>query len=650
MGKILGIDLGTTNSCMAIIEGGKPVVIENKEGSRTTPSVVAETKGKEIIVGQIAKRQAVTNPTNTIFSVKRLIGKAFSDPSIKKDFELLPYEVVNDGGSVKVKMGGKDYSPEEISAKILRKLKEDAEAKTGEKITEAVITVPAYFDDSERQATKNAGKIAGLDVKRIINEPTAAALAYGLNKTKDEKIVVYDFGGGTFDVSVLEVSDMDGELSVEVRSTNGDTHLGGDDVDQIVTDYLITEFKKDQGVDLSKDKMALQRLKESAEKAKIELSTSVETDVNLPFITTTDSGPLHLDIKITRSKLEELISPVVEKTRKPMENALKDAGFSKKDINEIILVGGQTRMPFIQKFVEDYFGKKPNCTVNPDEVVALGAAVQAGVFQGDIKDVLLLDVTPLTLGIETLGGVRTPLIERNTTIPASKTQVFSTAIDNQPSVEINVLQGERQMAVDNKTLGRFNLDGVTPAPRGVPQIEVTFDLDANGILNVSASDKATGKEQKITITASTNLSDEEVEKMRKEAELYADEDKKKKESIESRNMADSLIFQTEKFVKENDDKIDASDKENLEGRVKNLRDVLARTDATTEEIKKASDELGEESQKIGTKMYQAQQASSAGAEAGEGAEAGSEKESSEKKEDSEKKEEETVEGEVVDEK
>ena len=644
MGKILGIDLGTTNSCMAIIEGGKPVVIENKEGSRTTPSVVAETKGKEIIVGQIAKRQAVTNPTNTIFSVKRLIGKAFSDPSIKKDFELLPYEVVNDGGSVKVKMGGKDYSPEEISAKILRKLKEDAEAKTGEKITEAVITVPAYFDDSERQATKNAGKIAGLDVKRIINEPTAAALAYGLNKTKDEKIVVYDFGGGTFDVSVLEVSDMDGELSVEVRSTNGDTHLGGDDVDQIVTDYLITEFKKDQGVDLSKDKMALQRLKESAEKAKIELSTSVETDVNLPFITTTDSGPLHLDIKITRSKLEELISPVVEKTRKPMENALKDAGFSKKDINEIILVGGQTRMPFIQKFVEDYFGKKPNCTVNPDEVVALGAAVQAGVFQGDIKDVLLLDVTPLTLGIETLGGVRTPLIERNTTIPASKTQVFSTAIDNQPSVEINVLQGERQMAVDNKTLGRFNLDGVTPAPRGVPQIEVTFDLDANGILNVSASDKATGKEQKITITASTNLSDEEVEKMRKEAELYADEDKKKKESIESRNMADSLIFQTEKFVKENDDKIDASDKENLEGRVKNLRDVLARTDATTEEIKKASDELGEESQKIGTKMYQAQQANSSSAEAG------SEKESSEKKEDSEKKEEETVEGEVVDEK
>ncbi len=645
MGKILGIDLGTTNSCMAIIEGGKPVIIENKEGSRTTPSIVAETKGKETIVGQIAKRQAVTNPTNTIFSVKRLIGKAYTDSSIKKDFELLPYEVVNDGGSVKVKMGDKNYSPEEISAKVLRKLKEDAEAKTGEKITEAVITVPAYFDDSERQATKNAGKIAGLDVKRIINEPTAAALAYGLNKTKDEKIVVYDFGGGTFDVSVLEVSDMDGELSVEVRATNGDTHLGGDDIDQIVTNYLIAEFKKDQGIDLSNDKMALQRLNEAAEKAKIELSTSVSSDINLPFITTDESGPKHLDIKMTRSKLEELITPIIEKTRKPMENALKDAGFSKGDINEIILVGGQTRMPLIQKFVEEYFGKKPNCTVNPDEVVALGAAVQAGVFQGDIKDVLLLDVTPLTLGIETLGGVRTPLIERNTTIPASKTQIFSTAIDNQPSVEINVLQGEREMAVDNKTLGRFNLDGIMPAQRGTPQIEVTFDLDANGILNVSAKDKATGKEQKITITASTNLSDEEVEKMRKEAELHADEDKKKKENIESRNMADSLIFQTEKFIKENEEKIDAADKENLEGRIKNLRDVLARTDATTEEMKKASDELGEESQKIGTKMYQAQQqqqqASSAEADNSKEEKAG---------ENSENREDDTVEGEVINDK
>ena len=631
---------------MAIIEVRKPTVIENKEGSRTTPSVVAETKGKETIVGQVAKRQAVTNPNNTIFSVKRLIGKSYNDSSIKKDFDLLPYEVVNDGGSVKVKMGDKNYSPEEISAKVLRKLKEDAEAKTGEKITEAVITVPAYFDDSQRQATKNAGKIAGLDVKRIINEPTAAALAYGLNKTKDEKIVVYDFGGGTFDVSVLEVSDMDGELSVEVRSTNGDTHLGGDDIDQIVTNYLISEFNKDQGIDLSKDKMALQRLKEAAEKAKIELSTSIETDVNLPFITTDDSGPKHLDIKITRSKLEELVTPIIEKTRKPMENALKDAGFSKGDMNEVILVGGQTRMPLIQKFVEDYFGKKPNCTVNPDEVVALGAAVQAGVFQGDIKDVLLLDVTPLTLGIETLGGVRTPLIERNTTIPASKTQVFSTAIDNQPSVEINVLQGEREMAADNKSLGRFNLDGITPAPRGVPQIEVTFDLDANGILNVSAKDKATGKEQKITITASTNLSDEEVEKMRKEAELHADEDKKKKENIESRNMADSLIFQTEKFMKENEDKVEATDKENLEGRIKNLRDVLAKTDATTEEIKKASDELGEESQKIGTKMYQAQQ--QAGATGAESKEENASEEGGEKKEES--KEEETVEGEVDEEK
>ena len=623
MGRIIGIDLGTSNSAAAVMIGGKPTIIPSAEGAtvagKTVPSYVAMTKDGQVLVGEPARRQAAINPEGTVTAVKRSMGT-----------------------KEKVKLFDKEYTPEQISSFILQKIKKDAGVFLGENIEKAVISVPAYFNDDQRQATKNAGEIAGLEVIQLINEPTAAALAYGLNKTKDEKIVVYDFGGGTFDVSVLEVSDMEGELSVEVRSTNGDTHLGGDDIDQIVTDYLISEFKKDQGIDLSKDKMALQRLKEAAEKAKIELSTSIESNVNLPFITTDESGPKHLDVKITRSKLEELVTPTVEKTRKPMENALKDAGFSKGDINEIILVGGQTRMPLIQKFVEDYFGKKPNCTVNPDEVVALGAAVQAGVFQGDIKDVLLLDVTPLTLGIETLGGVRTPLIERNTTIPASKTQVFSTAIDNQPSVEINVLQGEREMAVDNKTLGRFNLDGIVPAPRGVPQVEVTFDLDANGILNVSAKDKATGKEQKITITASTNLSDEEVEKMRKEAELYADEDKKKKENIESRNMADSLIFQTEKFMKENGDKIDATDKENLEGRIKNLKDVLAKTDATTEEMKKASDELGEESQKIGTKMYQAQQ--QAGANDAES------KEENASEEGGEKKEEETVEGEVVDEK
>ncbi len=608
MGKILGIDLGTTNSCMAIIEGGKYTILENKEGARTTPSVVAETKTGERIVGQVAKRQSVTNPKNTLYSVKRLIGRKYSDASVTRDKALLPYEIKQGpNDSIKVVMNGKEYASEEISAMVLRKLKEDAEAKLGEKITEAVITVPAYFDDSQRQATKNAGQIAGLEVKRIINEPTAAALAYGFNKNKNEKILIYDFGGGTFDVSVLEVDEVDGELSVEVKATNGDTHLGGDDLDNAIINYLIAEFKKEKGVDLSNDQMAVQRLKEAAEKSKIELSSSLESQISLPFITNTSAGPEHMEMRLTRAKLEEIASPFIERTKAPVENALRDSGVSKSDIAQIVLVGGQTRMPAMIKFVEDYFGKKANATVNPDEVVAAGAAVQAGVLQGDVKDVLLLDVTPLTLGIETMGGIRTPLIARNTTIPTSKSQVFSTAVDNQPSVEIHVLQGEREMAADNKTLGRFTLDGIMSAPRGVPQIEVTFDLDANGILNVKAKDKATNKEQHITITASTTLSKEEVEKMAHEAELHAEEDKKKKEIIEIRNEGESLIYQTEKMMKENDAKFTADDKTNLEGRIKNLKDILAKTDATHDEIKKEVSALSEEAQKIGTKMYQNQQ-------------------------------------------
>jgi len=623
MGKILGIDLGTTNSCMAIMEGGKYTILENKEGARTTPSVVAETKTGERIVGQVAKRQSVTNPKNTLYSVKRLIGRKFSDASVTRDKALLPYEIKQGpNDSIKVLMNGKEYSPEEIAAMVLRKLKEDAETKLGEKITEAVITVPAYFDDSQRQATKNAGTIAGLEVKRIINEPTAAALAYGFNKNKNEKILIYDFGGGTFDVSVLEVDEVEGELSVEVKATNGDTHLGGDDLDNAIINYLIAEFKKEKGVDLSGDQMAVQRLKEAAEKSKIELSSAQESQISLPFITNTAAGPEHMEMRLTRSKLEEIASPFIERTKGPVENALKDAGVTKNDIAQVVLVGGQTRMPAMIKFVEDYFGKKANATVNPDEVVAAGAAVQAGVLQGDVKDVLLLDVTPLTLGIETMGGIRTPLITRNTTIPTSKSQVFSTAVDNQPSVEIHVLQGEREMAADNKTLGRFTLDGIMSAPRGVPQIEVTFDLDANGILNVKAKDKATNKEQHITITASTTLSKEEVEKMAHDAELHAEEDKKKKEVIEIRNEGESLIYQTEKMMKENDAKFTAEDKTNLEGRIKNLKDVLAKTDATHDEIKKEVDALSEEAQKIGTKMYQAQQQAGAqpGAEQTAGAE------------------------------
>lgn len=600
MGKILGIDLGTTNSAMAIIEGGQPKILENVEGNRTTPSIVAISKNGERLVGQSAKRQAVTNPENTVYSVKRLIGRKYDDVEVKKDIELVPYKIVQAGAGVKVKMNDKDYTPQEVSAMILSKLKADAEAKIGEKITEAVITVPAYFDDAQRQATKDAGKIAGLDVKRIINEPTAAALAYGFDKKKGQQVVVYDLGGGTFDVSVLDIS----ADTVEVKATNGDTHLGGEDFDQRIIDWIIAEFRKDQGIDLSKDSLALQRIKESAEKAKIELSTTMETEINQPFITTDASGPKHLVMKLSRSKLEELISDLVEKTIEPCKKALADASMSVSDIQEVILVGGMTRMPLVQKRVKEFFGKEPNLGVNPDEVVAVGAAVQAGVLQGDVKDVLLLDVTPLTLGIETLGGVATPLIERNTTIPTSKSQIFSTAADNQPSVEIHVVQGERPMAQDNKTLGRFILDGLPPAPRGIPQVEVTFDIDANGILNVIAKDKATNKEQKITITASSGLSKEEIEKMQKEAELHADEDKKKKENIEIKNQADAVVFSTERLLKESGDKMKEEDKKELETKVEELKKI--KDGEQYEEMKKKMEELNEVAQKIGAAMYEAQ--------------------------------------------
>ncbi|HOZ53323.1 MAG TPA: molecular chaperone DnaK [bacterium] len=600
MGKILGIDLGTTNSAMAIIEGGQPKILENAEGNRTTPSVLAISKSGERLVGQSAKRQAVTNPKNTIYSVKRLIGRKFEDAEVKKDIELVPYEIAKSGEGVKIKLNDKDYTPQEISAMILSKLKADAEAKIGEKITEAVITVPAYFDDAQRQATKDAGKIAGLEVKRIINEPTAAALAYGFDKKKGQQAVVYDLGGGTFDVSVLDIS----ADTVEVKATNGDTHLGGEDFDQRIIDWIIAEFKKDQGIDLSGDPLALQRIKESAEKAKIELSTTMETEINQPFITTDANGPKHLVMKLTRSKLEELIMDLVDRTIEPCRKALADANMKITDIEEIIMVGGMTRMPLVQKKVKEFFGKEPNLSVNPDEVVAVGAAVQAGVLQGDVKDVLLLDVTPLTLGIETLGGVATPLIERNTTVPTSKSQIFSTAADNQPSVEIHIVQGERPMAADNKTLGRFMLDGLPPAPRGVPQVEVTFDIDANGILNVIAKDKATNKEQKITITASSGLSKEEVEKMQKEAELHAEEDKKKKENIEIKNQAEAVVFTTEKLLKESGDKMKEEDKKTLEEKMEELKKI--KDTEQYDDMKKKMEELNEVAQKIGAAMYQSQ--------------------------------------------
>lgn len=604
MSRILGIDLGTTNSAMAVIEGGQPKILENKEGNRTMPSVVAMSKTNERIVGQAAKRQAVTNPLNTVYSVKRLIGRKFSDPEVQAAMKTLPFKIVKDQKTegCKIVMGDKEYSPQEISAMILQKLKADAESKLGEKIEEVIITVPAYFDDSQRQATKDAGEIAGLKVKRIINEPTAAALAYGFDKKKDQKIAVYDLGGGTFDISILEVS----ADTVEVKATNGDTQLGGDDFDQRIIDWILAEFKKDQGIDLSGDSLALQRVKESAEKAKIELSTALETEINQPFITQGADGPKHLVMKINRTKLEELVADLVDKTMEPVKKSLADSGLNKSDINEVVMVGGMTRMPYVQKKVEEFFGKKPNMSVNPDEVVAIGAAVQAGVLQGEVKDVLLLDVTPLSLGIETLGGVMTKLIERNTTIPTSKSQIFSTAADNQTSVEIHVLQGERPMSQDNKSLGRFILSGIPPAPRGIPQVEVSFDIDANGILNVKALDKATNQEQKITITASSGLSKEEIERMKKEAEVHAEEDKKKQDLIEIKNGAESVVFNTEKILKDNESKIPEDIKKEVTEKLENLKKVKDSEDFTA--IKQAMDEMNQTAQKIGQAMYQQQSA------------------------------------------
>ncbi len=603
MGKIIGIDLGTTNSAMAVMQAGKAEIIANSEGARTTPSVVAINKNKERLAGQVARRQAVTNGQNTIYEVKRLIGRRFEDTEIQKDIKLMPYSIVKSGDAVKVTMAGKDYSPEEVSAMILSKLKADAEAFLGEPVTEAVITVPAYFNDSQRQATKDAGKIAGLEVKRIINEPTAAALAYGLDKVdkKDEKIAVYDLGGGTFDVSILEL----GDGVFEVKSTNGDTHLGGADFDRVIVNYLISEFKAEQGIDLTGDKTAMQRLRDEAEKAKIELSTTNEVDINLPFLTADANGPKHFEHKLTRAKLEQLVSDLVEKTKEPCMKALKDAGLKASDINAVVLVGGMTRMPIVQEKVKEIFGQEPMMGVNPDEVVAVGAAIQGGVLQGDVKDVLLLDVTPLSLGIETMGGVMTKLIERNTTVPSSKSEVFSTAADNQPQVEIHVLQGEREMAEGNKSLGRFVLDGIAPAPRGVPQIEVTFNIDANGILNVTAKDKGTSKEQSITISGSGNLSKDDVEKMTKEAEAHAEEDKKRKESIDAKNTLENAIYQANKLITDNKDKVSEEDVKKINEAVEQAKKIADNNDSNKEAFEKASKELNDVLMPIGSKLYEA---------------------------------------------